>query len=429
MRLVAAMAPPQSLDAVLLTHHHSDHLVGLADLLLTRWLGGARRHDDRGARRADGPVRGRRARPVGRRHRGADGPRRDHRPPAVDVVAFDAAAGAGGGVAVRRRRRLRHRRAPRAGARRRSPTGSTGRAAPSSSAATPGCARRSSGWRRGADVLVHEVCLRPSPRRSAGTHYGPSPSTTPTPSTWARRRASRGRDRLVLTHFIPLPARRIRAVRGGGPRRRVHRRAGGGRRPHDGGVVSLPTWSTWSSSATARSVRCRRAARPGRAATIVIEPTLDVYHLPRAAHLDAEIMRVLDEIGWATPCPPPAPMLGHGLHHRRRRGARALRRCRAPAGASYMFHQPEPRAGPAGRRRPLPDVDVRLEPRGGGLRAARRPRGGDRPRPRHRAVAGRCGPGTWSAATAPGACVRKQLGIGLRGPAASTSRGWWSTRC
>ena len=37
-RLTAALAPVQSLDAVLLTHHHSDHLVGLADLVLSRWL-------------------------------------------------------------------------------------------------------------------------------------------------------------------------------------------------------------------------------------------------------------------------------------------------------------------------------------------------------------------------------------------------------
>lgn len=41
LRLAGAGVRPESLDAVFLTHHHSDHLTGLADLLLTRWIGGA----------------------------------------------------------------------------------------------------------------------------------------------------------------------------------------------------------------------------------------------------------------------------------------------------------------------------------------------------------------------------------------------------
>ncbi len=37
-RLAAAGLWPTDLDAVFLTHHHSDHVVGLADLVLTRWV-------------------------------------------------------------------------------------------------------------------------------------------------------------------------------------------------------------------------------------------------------------------------------------------------------------------------------------------------------------------------------------------------------
>ena len=38
MRLQGAGTSPGGLDALFLTHHHSDHLVGVDDLLLTRWV-------------------------------------------------------------------------------------------------------------------------------------------------------------------------------------------------------------------------------------------------------------------------------------------------------------------------------------------------------------------------------------------------------
>ena len=38
MRLLGAGTSPGGLDALRLTHHHSDHLVGLDDVLLTRWV-------------------------------------------------------------------------------------------------------------------------------------------------------------------------------------------------------------------------------------------------------------------------------------------------------------------------------------------------------------------------------------------------------
>ncbi len=44
LRLAEAGTSPRGLDAMFLTHHHSDHVVGLADVVLTRWL--ENRHDE-----------------------------------------------------------------------------------------------------------------------------------------------------------------------------------------------------------------------------------------------------------------------------------------------------------------------------------------------------------------------------------------------
>lgn len=38
MRLAALGVRPSDLDVVFITHHHSDHLTGLADVVLTRWI-------------------------------------------------------------------------------------------------------------------------------------------------------------------------------------------------------------------------------------------------------------------------------------------------------------------------------------------------------------------------------------------------------
>lgn len=37
-RLVDAGVPPRSISTLFVTHHHSDHLLGLVDLVMTRWL-------------------------------------------------------------------------------------------------------------------------------------------------------------------------------------------------------------------------------------------------------------------------------------------------------------------------------------------------------------------------------------------------------
>ena len=38
MRLTEAGTPPEALDALFLTHEHCDHVVGLPDVAMTRWI-------------------------------------------------------------------------------------------------------------------------------------------------------------------------------------------------------------------------------------------------------------------------------------------------------------------------------------------------------------------------------------------------------
>ena len=71
----------------------------------------------------------------------------------------------------------------------------------------------------------------------------------------------------------------------------------------------------------------------------VFESTSSVYHLPRAAHLDAEIMRVLRQLGVADDVLPAcAPV--NGMHFINADGD-ALLRFDLEEGAGWMFYQPD----------------------------------------------------------------------------------------
>ena len=73
--------------------------------------------------------------------------------------------------------------------------------------------------------------------------------------------------------------------------------------------------------------------------TAVFESTTSVYHLPRAAHLDAEVMRVLRQLGVADEvllaCAPVK-----GMHFINADGDALLRFDAAP-GQGWMFYQPD----------------------------------------------------------------------------------------
>lgn len=204
MRLAAAMAPASTLDAVLLTHHHSDHLVGLADLLLSRWLAGApvttivapEGPTARFAARSLDPwaddidVR------MGHVHHGEA--------PSVEVVSFTAASAPAEvwrhddivvtAVAVHHEPVL-----PAVAYRIDGPSGSV-----VVSGDTRVCAEVEL-LATGADVLVHEVCLRSFGQAMGDTHYGTIAEYHADAVALGAAAERAGVGQLMLTHFIPLP--------------------------------------------------------------------------------------------------------------------------------------------------------------------------------------------------------------------------------
>lgn len=204
LRLAGSGAPLPSLDAVLLTHHHSDHLVGLADLVLSRWLAGA--HRTRIVAPA-GPTARFAARvleawqddiAVRIEHAGHGGP------PAVEVTAFEPAKEpvevarfkdvAVTAVSVHHEPVL-----PAVAYRVDGPTGSV-----VVSGDTRVCAEVES-LAAGADVLVHEVRLRAFAESAKGTRFEVI-AAYHADAIELGAAAQRARVRkLVLTHFIPPP--------------------------------------------------------------------------------------------------------------------------------------------------------------------------------------------------------------------------------
>jgi ribonuclease Z len=205
LRLAGAQVPLPSLDAILLTHHHSDHLVGLADLVLSRWLAGGHRttivapggptarfaagvldqwQDDIAVRIA---------------HAGHDGA------PTVEVVAFDATTSPGevwrsGDVTVTAVAVHHEPVLPAVAYRIDGPTGSV-----VVSGDTRVCAEVEA-LAAGADALVHEVRLRSFADAVVGTHYEAIAAYHADAVDLGAAAQRTGVARLVLTHFIPPPS-------------------------------------------------------------------------------------------------------------------------------------------------------------------------------------------------------------------------------
>ena len=203
-RLTAAMAPVQTLDVVLLTHHHSDHLTGLADLLLTRWLGGAHRTvivspDGPTARFAEtilDPWRD--DIDIRIEHAGHDGE------PGVEVVTFDATdepveVWCSGDVVVRAVSVHHEPVCPAVAYRIDGPSGSV-----VVSGDTTVCAEVEH-LAAGVDVLVHEVRLRAFAEQVVGTHFEPIAAYHADAVDLGAMAERAGVGHLVLTHYIPIP--------------------------------------------------------------------------------------------------------------------------------------------------------------------------------------------------------------------------------
>lgn len=203
-RLVGALVQPQQIDVVLLTHHHSDHLTGLADLVLTRWIAGAHRTEI--------------VAPAGPTARFAEtlldqwaddiAVRLEHgrhgEPPTVAVQAFEPTADPTlvwhhgdvrvSAVAVHHEPVL-----PAVAYRIDGPDGSL-----VVSGDTVVCPEVEQ-FAAGADVLVHEVCLRAFTEAAAGSRFDAIARYHADAVDLGAMAQRAGVARLVLTHFIPPP--------------------------------------------------------------------------------------------------------------------------------------------------------------------------------------------------------------------------------